>query len=132
MITFSSRFSRVFLILIFASALSLSRANAQSGGRLIILRAPNFGSKLALNVKIDGRTVANVVQGRSYDHFIPAGRHVLTVTPTPAVNGYPASINLNVQAGESYVFMAVWQDSSRIALRPTQLTPRQLADLQSQ
>src|SRR5436305_12305907 len=39
---------------------------AQLGGRLIVLRTANFGWNLALNVKIDGRTAANIVQGRRY------------------------------------------------------------------
>jgi hypothetical protein len=37
----------------------------------------NFGWNLALNLKIDGRTAANIVQGRRYDHFAPAGRSLL-------------------------------------------------------
>src|SRR5437899_7350910 len=84
MITLTSYLGRVFLILILMSAVSMGSATAQSGGRLIVLRAPNFGWNLVLNLKIDGRTVANVVQGRSYDHFIPAGRHVLTVSAAPS------------------------------------------------
>ena len=46
-------------------------------GRLIVLRAPNFGWNLALNLKIDGRTAANIVQGRRHDHFAPGGRSLL-------------------------------------------------------
>src|SRR6476659_8793823 len=52
---------------------SAETAVAQPGGRLIVLRAPNFGWNLALNLKIDGTTAANIVQGRRYDHFAPAG-----------------------------------------------------------
>ena len=59
---------------------SAETAVAQPGGRLIVLRAPNFGWNLALNLKIDGRTAANIVQGRRYDDFVPAGRHMLTVS----------------------------------------------------
>ena len=47
----------------------------------------------------------NVVQGRRYDHFVPAGRHVLTVSAVP--NSYysePTSTVLNVRAGHTYVF----------------------------
>ena len=59
------------------SRASAETAVAQPGGRLIVLRAPNFGWNLALNLKIDGRTAANIVQGRRYDHFAPAGRSLL-------------------------------------------------------
>src|SRR5262249_13582181 len=48
---------------------SAETAVAQPGGRLIVLRTPTFGWNLALNLKIDGRTVANIVQGRRYDDF---------------------------------------------------------------
>src|SRR6185312_4999595 len=73
---------------------SAETAMAQPGGRLIILRAANFGSNMALNLKIDGRTAANIVQGRSYDEFVPEGRHTLTVS---VVSNYqPTSTVLNV------------------------------------
>lgn len=58
---------------------SAETAVAQPGGRLIVLRAPNFGWNLALNLKIDGRTAANIVQGRRYDHFAPGGRSLLAI-----------------------------------------------------
>src|SRR6266566_9372322 len=112
-----SRFTsptRVFLILVFVCVVSTGTAAAQPGGRLIVLRAPNFGWNLALHLQIDGRTVANVVQGRRYDHSVPPGRHVLTVSAVP--NNYfnqPTSTVLNVRPGQTYVFTAVWQDSDR-------------------
>jgi hypothetical protein len=71
------------LILVFVCVISNGSTAAQSGGRLIVIRVPNFGWNIVLNLKIDGRTVANVVQGRRYDHFVPAGRHVLTVSAAP-------------------------------------------------
>src|SRR2546430_9256475 len=75
---------------------SAETAVAQPGGRLIVLRAPNFGWNLALNLKIDGRTAANIVQGGRYDDFVPAGRHMLTVSVVP--NYRPTSTVLNVAA----------------------------------
>jgi hypothetical protein len=77
--TLSRYISGVLLIFVFFCAVSLGNAAAQPNGRLIVIRAANFGWNLAANLKIDGRTVANFVQGRRYDHVIPAGRHVLTV-----------------------------------------------------
>ncbi len=85
------RVSRFLLILVFFSGVSFSNAAAQPSGRLIVIRAPNFGWNLAANLKIDGRTVGNVVQGRRYDHLIPAGRHVLTVSSSGASNTTTAS-----------------------------------------
>jgi hypothetical protein len=122
-----SRFTsvtRLFLILVFA--VSIRTAAAQSGGRLIVMRIPNFGWNIVLNLKIDGRTVANVVQGRRYDHSIPAGRHVLTVSAVP--NTYysqPTSTVLNVRSGQTYVFTGLWDGSNRVVLVPSSLPPGQ-------
>jgi len=92
----NSRFTSatgLLLILVFVYAVSIGTA-AQSGGRLIVLRTANFGWNIVLNLKIDGRTVANVVQGRRYDHFVPAGRHVLTVSAVP--NAYYSQLTSTV------------------------------------
>jgi len=114
------------LIFVFESAVSTRAAATHSGGRLIVVRSPTFGWNIALNVKIDGRTVANVVQGRRYDHFLPVGRHVLTVTAVP--NSYysePTSTVLNIRPGQTYVFTGSWDGSNRVVLTPSALPPGQ-------
>ena len=126
--TSTSYVSRFLLILIFFSAVSVATA-AKPGGRLIVIRVANFGWNVAANLKIDGQTVANVVQGRRYDHRIPAGRHVLTISAVP--NNYmrqPASITVNVRPGGTYIFTALW-DSDHVYLRPTTLSPAEMAKL---
>jgi hypothetical protein len=116
----------LFLIVVVVSIVSIGSATAQPGGRLIVLRAPNFGWNLALNLKVDGRTVANLVQGRRYDHSVPAGRHVLTVSSVPNYYSYrPTSTVLNVRPGRTYVFTAMWQDSDLVVLVPSALPPGQ-------
>jgi hypothetical protein len=116
--------TRLFLILVFISVVSIETAGAQPEGRLIVLRAPNFGWNLALNLKIDGRTAANLVQGRRYDHSVPAGRHVLTVSAVPNDYFYqPLSTVLNVRPGQTYVFTAKWQDTDHVVLVPSALPP---------
>src|SRR5215216_5759625 len=102
---------------------SAETAVAQPGGRLIVLRAANFGWNLALNLKIDGRTAANIVQGRSYDEFVPEGRHTLTVSVVS--NYHPTSTVLNVRSGQTYVFTATRQNTDSIALVPSALPPGQ-------
>jgi hypothetical protein len=94
-------------------------ATAQPGGRLVVLRAPNFGWNLACHLQIDGRSVANIVQGRHYAAWLPAGRHVLTVYKVPYI-GYaePTSVTVNIQPGSTNVFTASW-DSGLIFLRPS-------------
>jgi hypothetical protein len=89
----------------------------------------NFGWNIAANLKIDGRTVANIVQGRRYDHRIPAGRHVLTISAVPNNDmRQPTSITVNVRPGGTYVFTAIW-DSDHVYLQPTTLSPAEMAKL---
>ena len=128
--TSTSYISRFLLILIFFSAVSLADAAAKpGGGRLIVIRVANFGWNIAANLKIDGQTVANIVQGRRYDHRIPAGRHVLTVSVVPNLQAsQPTSITLNVRPGGTYIFTALW-DSDHVYLRPTTLSPAEMAKL---
>ena len=122
-------FSRLLLILIVFSGVSLANAATKPDSRLIVIRAANFGWNVAVNLKIDGQTVANIVQGRSYDHRIPAGRHVLTITAVPnVVLGYPTSNTVNVRPGGTYIFTALW-DADQVYLRPTTLSPAEMAKM---
>ena len=119
--------SKVFLTLAFACAISISTVAQGSPppGRLIVDRVPNFGWNLAFHLQIDGRSVANIVQGDRYDGWVPAGRHVLTVYKVPSVGfAEPTSRTVNIQPGWTYVYTA-WWDSSFVFLRPsgTWLTP---------
>jgi hypothetical protein len=121
--------SRFLLILIFFFAFSVVNAAAKTGGRLIVIRVANFGWNLAANLKIDGQTVANIVQGRRYDHRISAGRHVLTVSVVPIVqSSQPTSITVNVRPSGTYIFNALW-DSDHVYLRPTTLSSAEMAKL---
>ncbi len=70
----------------------------------------------------------NIVQGRQYDHRIPAGRHVLTISAVPnIVLSQPTSITVNVRSG-TYMFTALW-DSDHVYLQPTTLSPAEMAKL---
>ena len=112
---------KVVLILAFVGAISITSV-ADGGesprfGRLIVQRVPNFGWNLAFLLQIDGRPVTSIVQGRHYDSWVPAGRHVLTVYKVPVVSFVePTSTTVNVQPGWTYVFTAMW-DSNLIYLR---------------
>jgi hypothetical protein len=90
---------------------------SHKSGRLIVERAPNFGTDLVVHLSIDGREVADIVRDRHYDRFIPTGHHVLTVLALPNLESrHPTSIRLTVQPGHIYVFTAVWE-SDRVVLR---------------
>jgi len=101
---------------------SAETAVVQPGGRLIVLRAANFGSNLALNLKIDGKTAANLVPGGRYDHFVSEGRHMLIVVVS---NHQPTSTVLDVRSGQTYVFTATRQNTGSVVLVPSALPPGQ-------
>ena len=119
MTSLTSYLSRLFLILVFIGAFSMRGASAQPGGHLVVSRSPNFGWNLAFNLEIDGRSVGDVVRGRHYHTWLPAGQHVLTVRKVP-YGGYvaPTSAVVNVQPGWTYAFTAIF-DSQLIFLRPS-------------
>ena len=122
MTSLTNYISRLFLILL-VSAVSIGSTFGQPAGRLIVLRTPNYGWNIAVHLQIDGRDVANIVQGRRYSGFLPAGRHVLTVWPVPNTDlRIPTSITLDVRPGRLYVLTATW-DSSLVLFQPPYLTP---------
>jgi hypothetical protein len=77
---------------------------------------------MALNLKIDGRTAANIVQGGRYDQFVPEGRHTLTVSVS---NYQPTSTVLNVRNGQTHVFTATRGNTDSVVLVPSTLPPGQ-------
>jgi hypothetical protein len=143
--------SRLFLALAFAYASSLtsiasqaSRTNSRSsspdwtntsasmfsrnsnrGGRLIVQRSPNFGTRLVLHLWIDGRDVADIQRDRRYDRFVSTGHHVLTVLAVPNSEfRQPTSTDLTVQPGHAYVFTAAWESDHVVLQRSTLLSGR--------
>jgi len=119
MTTLTNYLRKLFVILVFVFAISLCSASARPAGHLVILRAPNFGWNIGVDLQIDGRDVANIVQGHRYHAFLPAGQHVLTVSPAPNTDLHiPTSTVVNIQPGLTYVFTARW-DSSLIFLHPS-------------
>ena len=93
---------------------------SHNGGRLIVQRAPNFGTDIVVHLSIDGREFADIVRDRRYDGFISAGHHVLSVVALPNIeHRRPTAMSLTVQRGHTYVFTAVWE-SDRVVLRRSQ------------
>ena len=92
---------------------------SSKGARLIIQRAPNFGSDISIRVSIDGKKVANVPRNQHYGGVLAAGRHVVTLLALPNVQSrQPTSMALNMKAGKVYIFTATWE-SDRLVLRPS-------------
>ena len=88
-------------------------------GRLIVQRAPNFGSDLSIRLSIDGKRVANIPRNQHYGGVLAAGRHTVTATVLPNVlSRRPTSIALRIKPGKVYIFTAAW-DGDRLILRPS-------------
>jgi len=85
-------------------------AGEKSGGHVIVNRVANFGTDLSLSVSVDGSEVANLVEGRNYDGYLPPGKHVISAVVSPnREDSHPGNVTINVKVGETYSFTAVWQ-----------------------
>jgi len=79
-----------------------------NSGQLLVNRAPNFGSNLALVVSVDGKDMGSFTEGQNYSGYLPAGQHVITARVDPNQGGAGAARKtLNVKAGQTYSFTAV-------------------------
>jgi hypothetical protein len=88
-------------------------------GRVIVQRAPNFGSDLFIRLSIDGKRVADIPRNQHYGGVVAAGRHTLTALALPNTESRrPTSMRLIVKAGQVYIFTATW-DSDRLVLAPS-------------
>ena len=88
-------------------------------GRLIVQRAPNFGSDLSIRLSIDGKHAADIPRNQHYGGVLAAGRHVVTALALPNTQSRrPTSIVVIIKAGKVYIFTATW-DGDRLVLRPS-------------
>ena len=88
-------------------------------GRLIVQRAPNFGSDLFIRLSIDGKRVADIPRNQHYGGIVSAGRHTITALALPNTQSrLPTSIRLTVKPAKVYIFTAKW-DADRLVLAPS-------------
>ena len=88
----------------------------QEAGRLIITRSSRL-SQVVVGLSIDGKQVAKINYNNRYDAPLAAGPHTLTVVPIPNRElAKPQSIQVNVQPGKTYTFVAALDDI-RIVLK---------------
>ena len=91
---------------------------AAQGGRLMVNRVANFGDRVSLSVSVDGKEVARLVEGHSYDGFVAPGRHLISATVVPNLVYSPVwQKQINVQSGQTYSFTAVWQGQTMVLVR---------------
>src|ERR1700730_10933709 len=88
-------------------------------GRLIVQRAPKFGTDLSIRLAIHGKHVTNIPRNQHYGGVLVAGRHVVTALALPNTQSRPpTSVAVTIKPGKVYIFTATW-DSDRLVLRPS-------------
>ena len=109
----------------FAASTVNSGARAQSGpcveiqdsARLVVTRAPNFGTLEFVNLFVDGVQVADLGYNQSYDAILRPGQHVISMTTNPDIDvNTPSPIYVSARPGQTYAFTAVWKDAEDVSL----------------
>ena len=101
----SKSITNVFVVAIVSLALiGATSSFAAEGGRLIVKRVANFGQRISLSLSVDGKQVARLVEGRSYDGHLAPGRHMISAN---MVYSPVSQKEINVQSGQTYCFTAI-------------------------
>jgi hypothetical protein len=92
-------------------------ASSTGGSRLIVHRTASFGGGF-LTLTLDGKQVADVALGKTYDAPVSPGKHTLTAVHTPNISAQiPASVTFTAETGKTYSFIAKWRDEDVILVR---------------
>jgi hypothetical protein len=93
------------------------RQSARGTARLIVQRAPNFGTDLSIRLLVDGKKVANIPRNQHYGGVLSAGRHTVAALALPNTEARrPTSVALTMKPGKVYIFTAMWS-GDRLVLR---------------
>jgi hypothetical protein len=91
----------------------------KGAARLIVSRDPALGNFVIAHLRVDGVPVAAIGYGRTYEGFLPPGRHVLSLLPTPNPKWpTPSAMILDVRSGQTYTFTAIGDSGYLILLPP--------------
>jgi hypothetical protein len=104
-----------FIVAVISLVLLSTSSFAAQGGRLMVKRVANFGERVSLSLSVDGKEVARLVEGRSYDGYLTPGRHMISATVVPNLVNSPVwQKEVNVQSGQTYSFTAIWQGEKMV------------------
>jgi len=101
--------------LVCASAIAVGCANehgastfaSPNSGRLLVNRAAKFGYRVNLVLSVDGKDVASLTEGQSYDGYLPAGQHVLGARVTGVTTAaHPVQQRVVIEAGQTSSYTA--------------------------
>src|SRR5260370_23525852 len=72
-------------------------------GRLIVQRAPNFGTDLSIRLLIDGKKVADIARNQHYAGVVAAGRHIFIALALPNTHSpRPTRVVVRIKSLEVY------------------------------
>ena len=99
-----------------ARAVSASGSSGNNA-RLVVTRAPNFGTLEFVNLFVDGVQVADLGYNQTYDAILRPGQHVISMTTNPDIDiNTPSPIYVSARPGQTYAFTAVWKDAEDVSL----------------
>jgi hypothetical protein len=102
-----------------AARLIVRQQPHEGAARLIVHRDPGLGNYVIAHLRVDGVLVATIGYGRTYEGFLPPGRHVLSMLPTPNPKWpIPSAMILDVQSGQTYSFTALGNSGYLILQAP--------------
>lgn len=99
----------------------------------MVNRVASFGEGIPFTISVDGKQVARLDEGGSYDGLLTPGRHVISVVIS--ANLFDSALwrkEINVQSGQTYSFTAAWPGQrmrAKAAPRLSEATPKNLRDL---
>jgi hypothetical protein len=94
-----------------------AKADSASGSsddnaRLIVTRAPNFGTLEFVNLFVDCVQVADIGFYQSYDAVLRPVQLVISMTTNPQIDvTTPTPRYVIASPGQTYAFTAVWKDA---------------------
>jgi hypothetical protein len=96
---------------------SVTAPATQGGAQLVIRRAPNMGTGLFLDIKIDGARVGALAPGETYRGRLSPGQHTVAVLLRPNQLNLPATTKtFTVAQGQTVRLTASWQGQTVVLL----------------
>jgi hypothetical protein len=101
-----------------ATTTTTEAAPSKNTVHVLVYRVANFGTDLSVIISVDGKDVAALDEGHTYDGYVPAGQHALSARVDPNRSGTPVwRKTVTLQAGQTYVYTAAWSGGNLVLAR---------------
>ena len=96
---------------------SVAAPAGQNAAQLIIRRAPNLGTALFVDIKIDGVSVGSIGVGETYRGPLSPGQHKVSVLLRPnQLSLSRTRKSVTVAKGQTYTLTAAWHGETVVLL----------------